>query len=908
MYVVNSVSAQKGISIGKGSLINTHLNGFYENKGQIVDQNYKPNTQVKYLLSTPGFNVQLRQTGFSYDTYTEEVHPSKDSESFSGKRKFQLPAHIFRSYHRVDVELAGCNPYAFIEAEKKSEAYYNYFTAGTPDEGVSYVHYYQKVTYKDIYPYIDLVFFATDGTLVPVEYNFIVHPGGNPADIKLQYKGADKVFLAHNRLIVTVQAGNFNENIPSSYWAGTKQPVEVGYTSMGKNSYGFLVPDYKISNSNNDLIIDPTPCLTWGTYYGGTGGDEAYGIALDASNNTYITGYTSSASGIATAGAYKTSFTSAGITNDAFVAKFNSTGASILWGTYYGGAGNDLSYGIALDASNNVYIVGQTNSTTGISTAGAYQTTFGGGTEDVFVAEFNSTGSSRVWGSYYGGASADFGTGIALDASNNVCITGYTFSSSGIATAGVHQTSLSGTGSFSDAFVAKLNSTGTSLLWGTYYGGTENEQAYGISIDASANVYITGYTLSTSGIATSGTYQTSLSGTGSFSDAFVAKLNSTGSLVWGTYYGGTSNEEGYALTLDASNNVYVTGWGTSTTGVTTVGAYKTSYSGSGLADVFVAKFSSTGTNLDWGTYYGGTGTDEGCGITIDPSNNVYITGATGSATDIASSGAYQTSLSGSGTTDVFIASFNSSGTSLNWGTYYGGASDDNGQGILLDASNNVRVAGYTASSSSIASGGYQTTLGGGSYDAFVAEFGCNVVPLPVSLLNFNCNANDGMITLNWATASETNNKEFTIERSSDGLVFTKIATIAGRGNSDVQKVYQYNDHEPLSGDNYYNLIQTDYDGNSTTFNTTVCNVGNEDFKIYPNPSNGAFTILYPESFGTDASRITVTNLLGQQVYTQLTSGNIQKETLNVPFLTPGIYILSIASQSTQYTTKVIINK
>jgi len=218
--------------------------GFMENKGQIVDQNHKPNSDVKYLLCQAGFNVQLRKTGFSYDTYTVIRDSGKKEKSTFIQRlnKFRHAGNATYHFHRVDVELLGCDTNAEITLEEKSTTYFNYFTPGTPQGGVSDVHYYQKVVYKNIYPYIDLAFYTTSPRLKrPTEYEFIVHPGGNPADIKLQYKGADRVSLADNKLVVHITGRDLTESIPSSYLTGNLKPIQVNYTALDSNTFGFSI-------------------------------------------------------------------------------------------------------------------------------------------------------------------------------------------------------------------------------------------------------------------------------------------------------------------------------------------------------------------------------------------------------------------------------------------------------------------------------------------------------------------------------------------------------------------------------------------------------------------------------------------------------------------------------------------
>ncbi len=320
----------------------------------------------------------------------------------------------------------------------------------------------------------------------------------------------------------------------------------------------------------------------WATYYGGSGNEEGKGISIDASGNVYITGVTTSTSTLATRSAYQTQPAGG---NDAFLAKFNSSG-SRTWATYFGGTGSDWGHGVSTDVSGNVFITGQTWSSSGIASSGAYQTSNAGG-PDAFVAKFSSSGS-RTWATYYGGSGSDPANGISADANGNVYITGVTTSTSGIASSGAYQTTFAGGSSGPyDVFLAKFGSSG-SLSWATYYGGSLDDYGYAICTDAD-NVYITGLSYSTSGIATSSAYQTTNAGGTPYAfDAFLAQFSSSGSLSWATYYGGYGQDAGWGVCTDANGNVYITGNSNSTSGIATSGVYQTSNAGG--YDVILAKF------------------------------------------------------------------------------------------------------------------------------------------------------------------------------------------------------------------------------------------------------------------------------------------------------------------------------
>jgi hypothetical protein len=401
--------------------------------------------------------------------------------------------------------------------------------------------------------------------------------------------------------------------------------------------------------------------LGWGTYYTATqevwpfGEDVGKSCITDASGNVYMVGYTSSAAGsnlLATLGAHQslhaggpTSFGSGSF--DAYLVKFNSSGVR-QWGTYFGGNGKHCT----TDASGNIYIVGETDLTSGIATAGTHQTINGGGS-DGFLVKFNPSGVKQ-WGTYFGGSSAEGGNSCTIDALGNIYMTGMTFSSSGIATAGAHQTANAG---FTDAFLVKFNSSGV-RQWGTYYGGGGPDDGFSCTTDASGNVYMTGQAqqqMAASGIATPGSHQSAYGG--GYNDAFLVKFDSNGLRQWGTYYGGSLADEGNSCAIDALGNIYMTGFTQSSTGIATAGAVKIVISG--VNDAYLVKFDSNGVRQS-GTYYGGGDIDIASSCATDASGNIYMTGHTQSNSGIATAGAHQTVDGGVGNSynDAFLVKFN----------------------------------------------------------------------------------------------------------------------------------------------------------------------------------------------------------------------------------------------------------
>jgi hypothetical protein len=291
-----------------------------------------------------------------------------------------------------------------------------------------------------------------------------------------------------------------------------------------------------------------------------------------------------------TRGAFQTKKKERGYGYDAFVTKLNAMGTALVYSTYIGGVGNDEGSGIAVDAAGNAYVTGWTNSDDYDTTPGAFQTTHGGryDNRDVFVTKLNPTGTRLVYSTYLGGVKNDIGGGIAVDAAGNVYVTGWTNSTNYPVTRGAFQTKKKGRG-YGDAFVTKLNATGTALLYSTYIGGREGDGGYGIAVDASGNAYVTGATNSTNYPVTRGAFQT-WKGRGYYDvyDVFVTKLNATGTaLVYSTYIGGREGDRGNGIAVDAAGNAYVTGETNCTDYDVTPGAFQSTYGGSG--DAFVIK-------------------------------------------------------------------------------------------------------------------------------------------------------------------------------------------------------------------------------------------------------------------------------------------------------------------------------
>ena len=402
--------------------------------------------------------------------------------------------------------------------------------------------------------------------------------------------------------------------------------------------------------------------LVYSTYLGGSSVDSSLGIAVDSAGNAYAAGFTQSSDFPVTASAFRSTLKGS---QDGTLTKLDPNGASLLYSTYFGGRAKDQALKVALDGSARAYITGFALSNDLPTTPGAFQTVFGGGTGrgDAYVAKFDTTQSgaaSLIWCTYLGGSSDDTGAAIVVDALGNSYITGGTNSTNFPTTAGAFRTNLTGMG---DAYAAKLNPTGTALVYSTYIGGTLGDEGVNLAIDSAGNAYVAGSTDSTDFSVTAGAVQ--------------------------TVYGGNSHPIN-------CNFSFFTHCG----------------------DGFVTKVNTTGSALSYSTYLGGNGADYAAGIRIDANGDAFATGAT-SSTNFPLVNALQTSFLG--VTDVLVSEINPSGSALLFSTYLGGRSGDGGAGLTLDSASNIYVVGYTESTDFPLANAIQSTYGGGKDDGFITK-------------------------------------------------------------------------------------------------------------------------------------------------------------------------------------------
>jgi hypothetical protein len=571
----------------------------------------------------------------------------------------------------------------------RATATVGYFT-GEPSEWTTGVPTFSRVAYRDLWPGIDLVYSGSGDSL---KYSFLLDPGADPADIRLAWRGASDVSLQDGALTIATPAGSLTDQPPKVYQelAGRRVDVPAAYALDGRR-YGFDLGQY---DRSRPLVIDPA--LTYAGYIGGAAGDAAEDVAVDASGNAYVVGFTASAAASfpETVGPDLTD--NGGF--DAFVAKVNPAGTALVYAGYIGGDLDDRGQGVAVDAAGAAYVTGLAPSTeaTFPVTGGPDLTQNGDG--DAFVAKVAPNGGSLEYAGYIGGDLIDDGNAIAVDGSGAAYVAGYTASTEATfpVTGGPDTTHNTG----DDAFVAKVAPNGASLQYAGYIGGDMADVAHGIDVDGSGNAYLAGDTDSDQTTFPDGDGFGAVPGPDLIhngdTDAFVAKVNAGGSaLVYAGYVGGVDFDFGRDVALASGGRATLAGFTASdeATFPETVGPDLTKNMND---DGFVARVNAAGSALEFAGFLGGDGMDFGQGIAVDLTGASYVTGYTNSdqATFPVSVGP---DLTHNGGNDAFLVKVNPTGSALAYGGYIGGSADDAGHNVALDPGANAYVVGDTGSS------------------------------------------------------------------------------------------------------------------------------------------------------------------------------------------------------------------
>jgi len=666
---------------------------FIPNEGQV-------NEKALFYAKASRYTLWMTKEGLVFDSIKRTK--KKQNESLSSHPKNRNNPEDFtceRDVSRLIFLNSKKNPEVILK--DRTEHKVNYFVGKDRSKWRTNIQTSRAVLYKELYRNIDLRVYGIDKQ---IEYDFIVKPGGEISDISFEYKDIEHTEIDKcGSLLIETQFGKLEHAKPDCYQVlgGERIEVEAGFKRIENNTYGFKVEEY---NRNYELIIDPL-VLVYSTYLGGSNNDYGWGIAVDSQGAAYVTGYTWSTD-FPTQNAYQGS--NPGPYN-VFITKVNSAGDALVYSTYLGGSSDDCAWGIAVDSQGAAYVTGRTTSSD-FPTQNPIQGTYAGEL-DVFITKINSSGSALVYSTYLGDSDRDYGYDIAVDSQGAAYITGETWST-GFPTQNPIYLNQGGI----DAFITKVNSSGSALVYSTYLGGSDNDYGRGIAVDTQGAAYVVGSPTSVD-FPTQNPIQGTLAGG---EDVFITKVNSTGdALVYSTYLGGAQYDNGIAIAVDTQGAAYVTGYTDSEDYPTQNPIQGTHAVGE---DVFITKVNSTGDALVYSTYLGGYSDDYGREIAVDTLGTAYVAGHTWS-TDFPTQNPFQETYPGGG--EAFIIMIHPSGDALVFSTYLGGSNTDAGWSIAVDSEAAVYVTGETDSTDFPTQNPIQGSCAG-IIDAFITK------------LNFTC--------------------------------------------------------------------------------------------------------------------------------------------------------------------------
>jgi hypothetical protein len=625
----------------------------------------------------------------------------------------------------VRLRFVGANSNPQIIPFDRLEARVSYFVGSDPASWRADVPVWGGVRYQDLYPGVDLEVSGRNGHWI---WEAEADDEVALSQVRVQVDGVDALALESDRVRLTIAAGSFVLPLMSVRGAGAEA---AGWQPSLDDS--ILSHPFTRSSPQSSPVPEDNPSdLIYSTFLGGhnydpgsrVGDDYGSGIAVDTAGNAYVAGSTWSPDFPDTPGAFDTDL---GGYQDAFVAKLNPSGSVLVYATFLGGSYYDGGADIAIDGAGNAYVTGFTRSASFPTTPGAFDTVFDA-LYDAFVTKLNAEGTALLYSTFLGGGSlgnGDFGHEIAVDGAGNAYVAGYTWCTDFPTTPGAFDTIMEGDYS---GFVTKLNASGSGLVYSTFLGGSDAAISNGIALDGTGNAYVTGYTNSSDFPATPGAYDTSYSAPG---DAFVTKVNADGSdLVYSTFLGGSglsqAIDSGYDIAVDGAGHAWVTGVTNCDNFPTTPGALDPSHNGE--PDAFVTIMSADGSELVYSTYLGGSGEDDGSAIAVDAQGIGFIHGRTESSDFPTTPDAFDVSYNGGPLGDAYVAKLDPAAPDLVYSTFLGGSSSERGKALAVDQNGMGFVTGETGSSDfPTTPGAFDPTYNGN--DAFVARLALGSEPV-----------------------------------------------------------------------------------------------------------------------------------------------------------------------------------
>ncbi len=632
---------------------NKTTNLFIENKGQWPEE-------VLFLTQENGINAWITSSGVVYDFYTSHTI-TRDLDHAN-----RLPNNVQRNGHVVKMQLKNqaINKQTIANGLNQQTTTYNYFKGNDPEQWISNVPLYHEVLLNDVYKNINMrYYYDAEG----LRYDFIVQPGAAFKDIEMDLLGSAGFATHDTELEIQTSLGTFKQTKLYAYQLinGEQKTVSCKFIEDTDGSVRFDVGAYDQSLA---LIIDP---LLFSSIIGGQLNDISNAVQVDWADNIIIAGSTESPSFPSNFGAY--SITHSG-NSDCFVSKLNAGGTTLLFSTFIGGSNFDEITAIALDNIGNIYFTGSSSSVDFPVSANAYDAALGG-LNDAIVGKLNATGSVLNYSTYLGGNGIDESFDIQLDVNYQILVGGITNSAQFPTTAGAINTTLNGG---YDLFITKLNTSFDSLIFSSYWGGSNNDIGAALGLSNGDQIIISG---------------TRKEIGSSVQNPFIVKLNANaGTQLFFNSIGGSGNDVAYDLAIDALGNSYVCGKTFSSDFPVTSNAYD-NINASNKGFIFKA---DTAGNLLSSTFFAANGTAATC-IDLNDFGSVGLSGYAQSGIPVTTNAYDSTYNGGSNFGDVFFAKLDTSLSELRYATYLGGTSDEIATNFVFDHSNNPVITGHSES-------------------------------------------------------------------------------------------------------------------------------------------------------------------------------------------------------------------
>lgn len=701
---------------------NRRANASYGNLPLTFEVNQgQTSSEVKFMSRGTGHTAFLTTDGMVLSLRPTEVGPSDGLNDLAADRNHQSPMST-----TLQFKLAGAVKNPGVVGEDLQPGRINYFFGNDPAKWRTNVPTYAKVRYKNVYPGIDLLYY---GNRRQLEYDFELMPGADPNRIQFDIQGSEQIKLDPDGNLVLKKGSEylrFQSPIIYQVSHGQRVAIDGRYVMKGATGIGFQIGQY---NSSQPLVIDPV--LVYSTYMGGSGTDEPQGITVDSAGNVYVVGYTNSpdfplaALGSLPKGKYHV-----------FVAKLDPSGSQLIYADYIGGNSDDEGSALVLDAANDVYVTGSTESSN-FPVVKPYQAQQSGPCSG-FLSKLSADGSSLLYSTYLGGNTFDRATNIAIDSLGQVRVAGYTLSQNFPVANAYQATALPNQGGIYGVygFLTTFSADGSTLIYSTYLSGNSNvvqtcgnspcwpepyNAVSGLAVDANGNAYVAGTTNTYNFPVTSGAYLTNNSAPQNAPIGFVTKFSSGGTLDYSTYfYGSSGNPVGIAaVAVDGSGSTYFTGNAVSdgTFPITSTSICDPSVYGYGCSYTFVAKLDPTGSDLLYSTFLGINNYAYPQAIALDATGDAYVLTSTQSGL-LQMVNAIEPYTNKA---DLLLVEIDPAATTEMFATYLGGSGNDSPSGLALDTAGNIYIAGFTNSEDlPVTQGVFQIQLAG-NQNAFVMK-------------------------------------------------------------------------------------------------------------------------------------------------------------------------------------------